>query len=579
MTRREDRRKRLSHLMFGAIAMAALLAAGCVPGHAQPLSQRLQAKADFDKVDAAPIPDIVSTQACVQSNAAALLVTRAEERYLVYYRKGYCELFRALIDGAADSFQDAARDFTEAIAAWPKKAATPPPGGLRALVAISHLENGRLANSYPDLGRDLGAVVDDPGCLTTPLMARVFCTAVIDTARTWLGWLAYNKNDLTEAAKVLEPMTHGTPVSPWALWIQGRLAQQQGRVADAVALYEKALAAWSAAAETGAPDVVSLLGPKLDTGAVHYQLALAYYSRQTSDLAITHFDAGLKAHPKNSYAIFLRGRSKEALHLNGPAMDDYALATQTARAENDSSWNVAQAHYYRGLLLYQAKDYPAAEGEFTLAMSGRLGDIGKPDVSAWKIMSTVAGSGCKSSDALDAAIQAASDKFPKGQANALVFDCRLKQATKVDQYIALAKLYENRLDGTKLRELKALIANAYAAQGVAAEDSKDPYSAVAAYRKAIEWDPGNSKARFNLGAIYIEDKHYEQAETEYRALVKADASDYEAHYWLALSILAQHPEPWRVTEACGLLQKAIAINDPGKKAQFLKAMGSAGCPK
>ena len=561
--------------MFGAIAMVALLASG----YAQPLSQRLKAKADFDKVDAAPIPDIVSTQSCVESSVAALPVTRADERYLVYYRKGYCELFRALIDGASDSFQDAAKDFTEAIATWPKKATTPPPGGLRALVSIAHLEQGRLASSYPELGRDLGAVVEEPGCLTTPLMARAFCTAVIDTARTWLGWLAYNKSDLTEAAKVLEPMTHGKPVSPWALWIQGRLAQQQGRVADAIALYEQALAAWSAAAEIVAPDVVSLLGPKLDTGAVHYQLALAYYSRQTYDSAIQHFDASLKANPKNSYAIFLRARSKEALHLNGPAMDDYALSTQTARAENDSSWNVAQGYYHRGMLFYQGKDYPAAEGEFSRALGGRLGDIGKPDVNAWKMMSAVAGGGCKSSDALDAAIRAASDKFPKGQADALVFDCRLKQATKLDQYMDLAKLYETRLDAAKLHELKALIGNAYAAQGVAAEDSKDPYSAVAAYRKAIEWDPANPKARFNLGAIYIEDKHFEQAEAEYRALVQADASDYEAHYWLALSILAQHPEPWRVTEACGLLQKALAITDAGKKAQFLKAMGSAGCPK
>jgi tetratricopeptide (TPR) repeat protein len=514
----------------------------------------------------------------VQSSTAALAVTRADERYLIYYRRGYCELFRALIDRASDSFQDAAKDFTEAIATWPKKAATPPPGGLRALVSIAHLEQGRLASAYPDLGRDLGAVVDEPGCLTTPLMARAFCTAVIDTARTWLGWLAYNRNDLTAAAKVLEPLTHGTPVSPWALWIQGREAQQQSRTADAIALYEKALTAWSAAAESGAPDVVSLLGPKLDTGAVHYQLALAYYSRQTYDLAIKHFDASLKAHPKNSYAIFLRARSKEALHLNGPAMDDYALSTQTARAENDSSWNVAQAHYQRGLLLYQAKDYPAAEGEFSLAMAGRLGDIGKPDVNTWRIMAAVAGSGCKSSDTLDAAIPSTSDKFPKSQANALVFDCRLKLATNLDQYLALAKLYEKRLDAAKQHELRSLIANAYAAQGVAAEDSKDPYSAVTAYRKAIEWDPANPKARFNLGAIYIEDKHYDQAEAEYRALVEADAADYEAHYWLALSILAQHPEPWRVTEACGLLQKSLAINDPGKKAQFLKAMG-ASCPK
>src|SRR5207248_7877969 len=177
----------------------------------------------------------------------------------------------------------------------------------------------------------------------------------------------------------------------------------------------------------------------------------------------------------------------------------------------------------------------------------------KPDVNAWKAMATVAGGGCRSSNELDAAIQRASDKFPKAQADALVFDCRLKQTTTLDQYMALAKLYEKRLDAAKLREVKTLIANAYAAQGVAAEDSKNPSSAVAAYRKAIEWDPANPKARFNLGAIYIEDKHYEQAEAEYRALVQADGNDYEAHYWLALAILAQHPEPWRVTEACGLL--------------------------
>ena len=562
-----------------AIAVVALLAAGCVPGHAQSLSLRVKAKFDFEKVDAAPIPSLAATQACAQSNAGALPVTRADERYLLYYRKGYCELFGAMIDGASDSFQGAARDFTEAIATWPKKATTPPPGGLRALVSIAHLELGRLADSYPDLGRDLGAVVEEPGCLTTPLMARAFCTAVIETARTWLGWLAYNKNDFKEAARVLEPLTHGTPVSPWALWIQGRLAQQQGRLADAVALYVKTLAVWTAAAGSPAPDVVTLLGPKLDTGAVHYQLGVADYSRQKYDSAISHFDASLKAHPRNSYVIFLRARSKESLHLNKAAMDDYALATQTARAQNDSSWNVAQAHYYRGLLLYQAKDYPAAEGAFSLAFAGRLGDIGKPDVAAWKIMSSVAGSGCKSSDALDTATQTASDKFPKAQADALVFDCRMKQSTTLDQYTALAKLYEKRLDKTKLRELKALIANAYAAQGVAAEDGKDPYSAVAAYRKAIEWEPANSKARFNLGAIYIEDKHYEQAEAEYRALVEADATDYEAHYWLAQSILAQRPAPERVAEACGLLQKALAIDAPEKKARFLKAMAAAKCSK
>jgi TolA-binding protein len=128
-----------------------------------------------------------------------------------------------------------------------------------------------------------------------------------------------------------------------------------------------------------------------------------------------------------------------------------------------------------------------------------------------------------------------------------------------------------------LKDLRERIANEYADQGVAAEDGKDPYAAVIAYRKAIEWNPGIVKAHFNLGAIYIEDKRYTLAEAEFRALVQADSSDYEAHYWLAESILAQHPEPERVAAACALLQLALSIQDPQKKAAFTKAMAAARC--
>src|SRR5437764_10124437 len=129
-------------------------------------------------------------------------------------------------------------------------------------------------------------------------------------------------------------------------------------------------------------------------------------------------------------------------------------------------------------------------------------------------------------------------------------------------------MYSAKVDAAKLRGLRQRIAGDYANQGVAAEDRKDPYSAVTAYRRAIEWNPNNAKARFNLGAIYIEDKRYNLAEAEYNALVQADASDYEAHYWLAQSILAQHPSPDRAAEACRLLQRSLAISDPEKKAQF-----------
>ena len=75
-----------------------------------------KARLDFEKVDAEPVPTIADTEICVQSNAAAAPVSRPEERYAFYYRKGYCGLFSALLTGSSDSFQAAAKDFTETIA-------------------------------------------------------------------------------------------------------------------------------------------------------------------------------------------------------------------------------------------------------------------------------------------------------------------------------------------------------------------------------------------------------------------------------------------------------------------------------
>ena len=203
------------------------------PGHAQPLSLRVKAKFDFDKVDASPIPDIASTQACVQSNTAALPVTRADERYLVYYRKGYAncsEPDRRYFGELSGSCQRLQRGDSHLAEESYDSAA-----GRIARWSRSRIwRKAGWRTPSPTWGRELGTMVEEPGCLTTPLMARAFCTAVIDTARTWLEWLAYNKNDFAEAARVLEPLTHGAPVSPWALWIQGRLAQQQNHMAEAV---------------------------------------------------------------------------------------------------------------------------------------------------------------------------------------------------------------------------------------------------------------------------------------------------------------------------------------------------------
>jgi tetratricopeptide (TPR) repeat protein len=568
---------------FAAILVVAAFVAGAAPGQAPaPLTPKdlaARAKADFEKVDAEPIPTVADTVACAQSNAIALSVARPEERYLLYYRKGYCELFSALPTGASDSFQAAANDFNEAIANWPKKAPTRPPGGLRALVSIAHLEQGRMADSYPGITGDLTATVSEPACFPTPVMATAFCNAVIDTARIWLGWLAYQRSEFAEAARLVEPLEKANASSAWALWIAGRLAQQQKRNDEATTLFEKTLAAWESAQKSHNPDVVTLLGPKLDAASVQYQLALSDYSRQRYDSAITRLDAVVKAAPRNSYAIFLRARSKDALHLNVAAMEDYALAAQTARASNDSMWSVGQANYYRGVLLYQARDYSRAEVEFANALGGRLGEIPPADVRAWQSMAGAAVRGCKSSsfELLESVVKAASTRFPKDQADVMIYDCRLKQASTVDQYLALEKAYSAHLEPTRLKDLRALIARFYADQGVAAEDRKDPYAAVIAYRRAIEWNAANTKAHFNLGAIYIEDKRYDLAEAEFRALVSIDPNDFEAHYWLGESILAQHPPSARVAEACVQLQRSLSIQDPARKADFTKAVAAAKC--
>jgi tetratricopeptide (TPR) repeat protein len=533
-----------------------------------------KAQLDFEKVDAAPIPTLADTMSCMQSNAAALAAARVEERYLAYYRKGYCELFGALVTKDSDTFQAAAKDFTEAIANWPKKPVSVPPAGLRALAAISKLEQGRMADSYPDTLRDLESIAKDPSCPPSPIMSMSFCAALVDTARAWQGWFAWRKNEFDRAAEVLQPI----PGSVLTVWISGRLAQDRKRLDEAASLYEKVLQALAAAEKSPNPDVLTLLGPTIELDAVHYQAGLLEYSRQRYDAAISHFDISLKISPKNSYAIFLRARSKEALHLSQPALADYALAAQTARANNDSSWSVGQAYYQRGLLFFQAKDYNRAETEFATALGARLTETTPDDVTAWRVMTAVAGGACKSIDTLEAAVKAASSDFPKTQAELLVFDCRTMQATTLDQLMAIEKVYAGRLDSSKLRTLRDRIASEYANQGLAAEDRKDPYSAVIAYRKAIEWNPNSAKARFNLGAIYIDDKRYELAEKEYRALVEADGDDFEARYWLGQSILAQRPAPERVIEACGLLRRSLAVNDPEKKAEFAKGIVAAKCP-
>ena len=546
-----------------ALALTAALAQN------QPFA--LKAKADFDKVDTAPIPELRETQACVQSHAALLAIARPEERYLVHYRKGYCELFGALASDDSSSYQAAARDFIQAVAASRTKATFP--AGLRILPEIARLERGRTADSYPDLERELEAALAEPTCGPSPVMELHFCQALVETGRLWLGWLAMRREDLERAARVLEPLAG----APWSTWISGRRALASGRFADASAAFEKALKAWEAAEKASYPDVATLLGPRPDLGAHYYQLGQAQFALDRFEQAVTSFDLAVKSSPQLSQAIFLRAKAKEALGLVQPALADYSLAPQTARSANDTSWPIGDASYRRGLLLYRAKDFTRAESAFATAQGSRLGETSQPDIAAWRAMVAVAAGSCQNADLLESSARAATDSFPKPEAEALIFSCRLTQASTPEQLVALEKSFAGRAGQDQIRRLHDRLADLYADQGVAAEDRKDIPGAIEAYRRAVQWNPRHSKARFNLGAIFLEEKRYPQAEVEYRALVEVDPNDFEAHYWLAESILAQKPPPTRRDEACALLRRSLNIADVEKQAQYKKALASALC--
>jgi tetratricopeptide (TPR) repeat protein len=157
----------------------------------------------------------------------------------------------------------------------------------------------------------------------------------------------------------------------------------------------------------------------------------------------------------------------------------------------------------------------------------------------------------------------------------MVVDCRLQSATTLDQLLALN-------DDLKLaspdRASRERISNAYLKYGLDAEDHQNNVVAERAYLKSLEWFSLNTKARFNLAAIYIGDRKFDQAEPQYRALLEADSADRESEFWLAQCLLNVSPTQGRKAEACNLLQQAIQIDDAARKAQFAAVIASS-CSK
>ncbi len=541
----------------------------------------LRAKQTFDAVDASPRPSAEEAQACVQAHAALIGIVRPDQQYLVHYRSGYCLLFAALAMDDSTLYQRAARDFIQAVATWPFGRRELSPVGLRILPFIARMERGRMAGSYPDTQTQLSSLASEAACADTAVMSASFCQSLADTARVWVSWLFAQRENWIEATHPYS-LNAAIPLSPaakaWKTWAEGQRLWAERKPAEAEKLLEESLQSLTAEDESAKPSIVTLLGPKPNLADMYFQLARAQRDAGRLDRAITSLDAALKHRPEFSRAMFLRARAREDLGLAEPALQDYERAIRMAQQSNDTSWTVGDAQFRRGVLRYQRRQYELSRQEFVAALGSPATDVSRADITAWRVLAAVAWGDCLSASALETASRAASPSFPKADAESRVFDCRFKEAATLEQLLALERNGKG-LSAAQTRALRTRIGAGYADAGVAAEDKSDQAGAVAAYQKSIEYDPVNPKARFNLGAIHIDQKRFDQAEIQFRAITQAHANDHEALYWLGESVLAQNPTTARRVEACTYLRRATETTDKEKKQQFQKAFDRARCTR
>ena len=537
---------------------------------AQAPSPAERARTAFDKVDSAPIPTAQDCMECVQAHAALLPLARADQRYLVYYRRGYCALMSGAAGRVAADFQEAAGDLEHARESWPK--GIPMSAGLLSLLGVARTGTAPLAP--PDPLQLFTAAVQDRSCSATALMNQSFCSDLVEVARLWLAVTASRAAKSPDAFRLFDTVSP----SAWKTWALGRQAFTERRWREAASLLRQAVAEWRKAESNSSPRTVDLLGPRPDPIEAAYDWALAEFRAGNYPGTVAAAQASIDAGSKNSYTWFVRARAEDLQGQAASAVENYATASRMATESHDTGWAVGQAQYYRGILLFRDGKYKDAAAAFAASSGAILGDVSRKDAAAWADLCALAAGDCSKAAQFEqtSAAQAASG-FPVDQAQALWAGCRIQEAKTLAQLLDLERKAGRSLPAGRLKELKARIAEAYAAAGVAAEDRRDVVTAMTAYRNALDWNPSSTKARFNLGAIYLEQKNYAQAEAQYRALTEIDPADYEAQYWLAEAVLAQPRTAVRKQEACELLKRSLAIADPGKRAAFQKTLVSVKC--
>ncbi len=381
------------------------------------LPLEMAARADFERVVTESAPNLASSTTCLESQAMLLSVATPEETPIIVFQKAYCALARAIVTNDRPALSHAAESFDDAIAdsqasASKQKSPVTVSSTWRVLAAVARLVAGAPLDSQE---QSLTGAVDASDCQTNVAGAE-FCRAVHELGSAWLGRMALEKGNRSEAARRFAVANSAA----WTKWVAGAEAFRLANYSEAASDDAYAVQAWRRVQQD---PMLQRLYPRPESSAMLTEWAGAELASGNDAGALPILEDALKADPSNPRALFLRGLTKERSGRGDP-LEDYDRAGRAAFAKEGSDAGIAEAHFYRGVLLYRRKEFVRAENEFSSALNADEATPWHADARAWRGLAAVAGGSCGASrEYLQRSLSSVSPYFPKQEALAAFAAC------------------------------------------------------------------------------------------------------------------------------------------------------------
>ena len=381
------------------------------------LALELKAQTDFERVFLASAPTLHDTTSCIQTQASMAPVATPEDLPLVHFRKGYCTLAEATINGESSEFLQAASEFDKATEAWSarnaafakKRPPEPLPSVFPVMASISRYKAGKGD------GKEIAAAMAAHNCPVNVIPAER-CEAILTIGREWLGWSVLERDDIDGAAREFPAG------SVWTNWVAAKQAFRDRKYTDAAAAYKRAVDAWDSQARTSNQPFMQRLAPPMDLSVAYTELGGAQFLAGNNNGAIASLNQAVRQDSTNARALYLRARAKESAGQQEAAIADYNLAARTALAKSEGQ--AGEAHLYRGISLYRHKEFEAAEDEFTNALNFDISAASRADAVGWRRLAAVASGSCEvGRKYLEESLPTVSPYFPREEARRAIGEC------------------------------------------------------------------------------------------------------------------------------------------------------------